>query len=191
MSPQFPHDLREVFSKAKATSRLPNCPYVCNIVTLLPGASPPKGRLYSFLSPETLAMREYIQSSLKAGIIRPSSSPTGVGFFFVDKRDKPLWPCIYCRGLNNITVKNRYPLPLISAVFERLQQVKIFTNRDLWNAYNFVKKNLKPDVLFRMFSLETTSQEPDYILSRRYILEAIGWEVEEQVLQAQNQDTIP
>lgn len=71
---------------------------------------PLKGRLYSLLAPETGAMTEYIQSSLKAGLIRPSSSPARAGFFFFCKKDGSLHPCIDYRGLNNITVKNRYPL---------------------------------------------------------------------------------
>ena len=58
------------------------------------------------------AMKDYIDSSLRAGIIRPSSSPAGAGFFFVDKKDKSLHPCIDYRGLNDVTIKNRYPPPL-------------------------------------------------------------------------------
>lgn len=50
-----------------------------------------------------------MQSSLKAGIIRPSSSPAGAGFFFMSKKDKTLRPCVNYRGLNSITVKIRSP----------------------------------------------------------------------------------
>ena len=60
-------------------------------------------------------MEEYIGESLAAGIIRPSSSPVGAGFFFVGKKDGSLRPCIDYRGLNYITVKNKYPQPLISS----------------------------------------------------------------------------
>lgn len=74
------HDLKEVVSKTKATF-LPPHSYDCPI-DLLPGSSPPKGQLYSFSGPQTLAMKEYIQSSLKAGIIHPSSSTAGSGSFF-------------------------------------------------------------------------------------------------------------
>lgn len=94
------NDLREVFNKAKATSLPPHHPYDC-CIDLLPGAPPPKGRLYSASASETLAMREYIQSSLKAGIIHPSLSRAGVGFFFVDKKDKTLQPSIDYIGLKN------------------------------------------------------------------------------------------
>ena len=84
-------------------------------------------------------MEEYIWSSLAAGIIRPSSSPAGAGFFFVGKKDKSLRPCIDFRGLNDITVKNRYPLPLLSSAFEMLQGATVFSKLDLRNAYHLVR----------------------------------------------------
>ena len=101
--------------------------------------SPPRGGLYSLSAPENRAMEQYIQGSLAAGVIRPSSSPAGAGFFFVSKKNKSLRPCIDYRGLNNITVKNRYLLPLISSGFELLQGATIFSKLDLLNAYHLVR----------------------------------------------------
>ena len=118
-------DLKEVFNKTRASSLPPHRPYDCAI-DLLPGTSPPRGRIFSLSAPETKAMEKYINDSLAAGLIRPSSSPAGAGFFFVEKKDKTLRPCIDYRGLNNITVKNRYPLPLISSAFELLQGATVF-----------------------------------------------------------------
>ncbi|KAL2089934.1 hypothetical protein ACEWY4_014622 [Coilia grayii] len=132
------HDLLEVFSKAKATSLPPHRPYDCAI-DLIPGAIPPRGRLYSLSGPERRAMEEYIADSLTAGVIRPSSSPAGAGFFFVGKKDGGLRPCIDYRGLNDITVKNRYPLPLLATAFESLQGATVFTKLDLRNAYHLVR----------------------------------------------------
>lgn len=83
-------DLKEAFSKARAASLPPHRPYDCAI-DLLPGTSPPRGRLYSLSAPEMEAMNKYIESSLAAGIIRPSSSPAGAGVF-VEKKDKMLVP---------------------------------------------------------------------------------------------------
>ncbi len=114
-------DLKEVFSKSRAASLPPHRPYDCAI-DLLPGKSPPKGKLYSLSIPEREAMEKYISDSLAAGFIRPSSSPAGAEFFFVGKKDGSLRPCIDYRGLKNITVKNTYPLPLMSSAFERLQE---------------------------------------------------------------------
>ena len=131
-------DLRQVFSKACASSLPPHRPYDCAI-DLLPGTSPPKGRIYSLSPPERETMDKYISESLAAGIIRPSSSPAGAGFFFVEKKDKSLRPCIDYRGLKNITVKNRYPLPLMSTAFELLQGACIFSKLDLRNAYHLLR----------------------------------------------------
>ena len=83
-------DLKEVFNKTRATSLPPHRPYDCAI-DLLPGTSPRRGSLYSLSSPEVKTMTEYIDSSLATGLIRPSSSPAGAGFFFVAKKDKPMY----------------------------------------------------------------------------------------------------
>ena len=105
------HDLLEVFSKAHATSLPPYRPYDCAI-DLLPGTTPHRGQLYSLSGPETKAMEEYIEKSLATGSVRLSASPAS-GFFFVEKKDLTLHQCIDYQGLNDITVKNRYPLPLL------------------------------------------------------------------------------
>jgi len=129
------YHLREVFNKTKATLLPPHRPYDCGI-DLLPGAAIPKGWLYSMSGPERQTMTEYIKASLK--LIRPSSSPVGAGFFFVSKKDGSLRPCIDYSPLNAITVKKRYPLPLMSSVFDQLQQANIFTKLDLRNTYHLV-----------------------------------------------------
>ncbi len=68
-------DLKGVFSKSRAASLPPHRPYDCAI-DLLPGTSPPKGKLYSLSAPEREAMEKYISDSLAAKIIRPSSTFT-------------------------------------------------------------------------------------------------------------------
>ncbi len=136
--PEEYHDLRAVFSRSRATSLPPHRPYDCSI-ELLPGTMPPRGRLYSLSAPEREALEKYLTESLASGIIVPSSSPAGAGFFFVKKKDGSLRPCIDYRELNGITVKNRYPLPLMSSAFEILQGAKVFTKLDLRNAYHLVR----------------------------------------------------
>ncbi len=132
------HHLKAVFSKRKETSLPPHQPYDCAI-ELLPGTCPPRGRIFSLSSPEQTAMDEYINEALVAGIIQLSTSPAGAGFFFVGKKDGGLRPCIDYRGLNKITIRNRYPLPLMAFAFEILQEASIFTKLDLRNAYHLVR----------------------------------------------------
>lgn len=98
----------------RATS-LPHYRPYNSAIDLLPGTMPSKGRLYSLYAPEREAMETFIHDALAAGIIRPSSSPTGAGFVSVSKKDCLLRPCIDYKGLNDITVKNRYPLPIITS----------------------------------------------------------------------------
>ena len=117
--PHVYHDLARGFSKDQALSFPPHRPYDCAI-DLLPGAPLPVGRLYNLSVPEKETMRNYVSKSLASGIIRPSASPVAAGFFFVAKKDGSLRPCIDYRQLNTITVKNKYPLPLLSSTFEPL-----------------------------------------------------------------------
>uniref|UniRef100_A0A8K9UM86 Gypsy retrotransposon integrase-like protein 1 n=1 Tax=Oncorhynchus mykiss TaxID=8022 RepID=A0A8K9UM86_ONCMY len=124
--PEEYHDLRTVFSRSRATSLPPHRSYDCSI-DLLPGTTPPRGRLYSLSAPERKALEDYLSVALDAV------------FFFVKKKDGSLRPCIDYRGLNDITVKNRYPLPLMSSAFEILQGARFFTKLDLRNAYHLVR----------------------------------------------------
>lgn len=123
--------------KSRAISLPPHRPYDCKI-DLLPGAAPPRGLFYSLSGPERQAMEKCIRELLAAGIIGPSSSLAGNRFFFVEKKDKTLWPCIDYRGLNDVTV-NRYALPIISTAFELLQNARVFTKLYLRNAYHLVR----------------------------------------------------
>lgn len=67
-------------------------------------------------------METYVEEALANGFIRPSTSPAASSFFFVGKKDGGLRPCIDYRGLNSVTVKYRYPLPLVPAAVEQLRE---------------------------------------------------------------------
>ena len=136
--PKDYHDSAQVFNKKSALSLPPHRPYDLSI-HLLPGAPLPSGRLYNLSRLETAAMEEFIKDSVAAGIIRPSSSPLGAGFFFVGKKDGGLRPCIDYRVLNAISTRNKYPLPLLSSAFLPLHGASIFMKLDLRNAYHLVR----------------------------------------------------
>ncbi len=129
---------QEVFSKTKATQLPPHRSWDCAI-DLLPNAIPPISKIYPLSRPETQAMEEYIEEALSSGFIRPSTSPAAEGFFFVEKKDGGLQPCIDYRGLKNLTVKFRYPLPLVPAALEQLREATIYTKLDLRSAYNLIR----------------------------------------------------
>jgi hypothetical protein len=101
--------------------------------------SPPFGPLYSLSEPELKELSKWIQENLSKGFIHGSQSPAGALILFVKKKDGSLRLCVDYRGLNRITIKNRYPLPLISETLDRLCGAKIFTKLDLRGAYNLLR----------------------------------------------------
>ena len=117
--PSCNHHLLNVFSKTKALSLTPHRPYDC-VIDLVPGSTILKGCLYSVSGLEREAMRDYVTASLEVGLISPSSSPAGARFFFVGKKYRSLRPCIDYSPLEDITIKNRYPFPLMSSLFNQL-----------------------------------------------------------------------
>lgn len=131
-------EFADVFDKKKADVLPPHRSYDCPI-ELLPGAEIPICRIFPLSEVELGTLRQYIDENLEKGFIRSSSSPAGAGIFFVEKRDKSLRPCVDYRELNKITIKNRYPLPLVPELFQRLRTARIFTKLDLRGAYNLVR----------------------------------------------------
>ena len=69
---------------------------------------------------ELLVLKEYIEENLAKGFIQHSSSPAGASVLFVKKSDGSLRLCVDYRGLNEMIIKNRYPLPLIQETLARL-----------------------------------------------------------------------
>ena len=81
-------------------------------------------------------MKTYIEANLASGFIRPSKSPAAAPILFVRKKDGSLHLCVDYRGLNNLTIKNCYLLPLIGESLNCLGRAKRFTQLDLTNAYH-------------------------------------------------------
>jgi len=131
-------DFQDVFDKNKATSLPEHRSYDCTI-DLQPDTTPPWGPIYGLSEPETKALQEYIKENLANGFIQHSKSPAGAPVFFVKKKDGSLHLCVDYRGLNNITIKNRYPLPLISSLLSQLGKAFRYTKIDLRGAYNLLR----------------------------------------------------
>jgi hypothetical protein len=136
--PEKYSDFKDVFSKENADILPEHRPYDCPI-DLKENAQPPFGPIYNLSQPELKALREYIDENLAKGFIRHSKSPAGAPILFVKKKDGSLRLCVDYRGLNALTIRNRYPLPLISQLLDQLSQAKIFTKIDLRGAYNLVR----------------------------------------------------
>ncbi len=91
--------------------------------------------IYNLSQQELGILREYLDSALSKGQIRESKSPTGALILFIPKDDGIIRLCVDYHGLNKITVKNRYPLPLISELLDRFSQLAIFIKLNLRDIY--------------------------------------------------------
>jgi transposase InsO family protein len=96
-------------------------------------------KLYQMSEKESAALKTYIDEQLSLGKIRPSTSPAGHGVLFVPKKDGGLRLCVDYRPLNAITIKDRYPLPLIHEIQDRIRGAKWFTKLDITDAYNHIR----------------------------------------------------
>ena len=103
---------------------------------MLDNKQPPYGLIYSLERVELETLKTYIEANLASGFIRPSQSPAGALILFVRKKNSSLRLCVDYQGLNNLTIKNCYPLPLIGESLNCLGCAKRFTQLDLTNAYH-------------------------------------------------------
>ncbi len=100
---------------------------------------PVSGKIYNLSPSEQQALDVFLEENLATGRIRPSKSPWGAPFFFVKKKDGKLRPVQDYRKLNTLTVKNKYPLPLISEIFDKLKDSQYFSKLDIRWGYNNVR----------------------------------------------------
>jgi hypothetical protein len=98
------------------------------------GKVPPFGPLYGMSCDELLILKEYLESNLKKGFIQ--AEPAAAPVLFVKKPSGGLRFCVDYRGLNSMTIKNRYPLPLIRETLARLSTAVIYTKLDIISAFN-------------------------------------------------------
>jgi hypothetical protein len=112
-------------------------------IDLVPGKVPPVGKLYNLTLAEEKALKEWLEENLDKGFIRQSNSPFGAPCFFVKKqswkKDGKLRLCVDYRALNSITVKDRYPVPLISDIIRTVGKGKVFSSLDLVGAFNLLR----------------------------------------------------
>jgi hypothetical protein len=116
-------------------NRLPPERDVDHAIELEAGAKPPFLPIYHLSPRELQEVKEQLTMLLEMGFIQPSKSPYGAPIIFVPKKNGKLRMCVDFRALNNATVKNRYPLPRIDELLDRLQGASVFTKLDLQSGY--------------------------------------------------------
>ena len=141
--PEIPaeyRDLADVFSETKADELPPHRGPLDHSIPLEEGAKPSYGPIYNLSEIELQTLKQYIDTQLPKGFIRPSTSPYGAPVLFVKKpHGRGLRLCVDYRALNRSTIKNRYPLPLITELLDRMKKAKKFTKIDLRTAYNLIR----------------------------------------------------
>ncbi|SJL18925.1 uncharacterized protein ARMOST_22527 [Armillaria ostoyae] len=109
-------------------------------------------KVYPLNQDEQEQLDKFLDENLDSGHIKPSKSPFASPFFFIKKKDGSLHPVQDYRKLNEMTIKNQYPLPLISDLTDKLQGAKYFMKLDVHWGYNNVriKEGDKEKAAFRM-----------------------------------------
>ena len=104
-------------------------------IKLEKGKEPPYGPIYSLEPVEFKTLKTYIKTKLAKSFIWALKSLAGALILFVHKPNGSLCLCVDYQKFNNLTIKNRYPLPLIGESLDWLGQAKQFTQLDLTSAY--------------------------------------------------------
>ena len=120
-------DFADVFSPDLATELSEHTEINTHAIDLEKGKQPPYSSIYSLESVGLETLKTYIKINLANGFIRPSKSPAGAPILFDKKFDRSLRLCVNYRGLNNITIKNRYLLLLVGKSLDCLGRAKQFT----------------------------------------------------------------
>ena len=132
------HDFLDVFSEEKA-ARFPEPRTWDHKIEMKEGFIPKSFKTYNLTPQEQTELDKFLKENLEKGYIRPSQSPMASPFFFVDKKDRKLRPCQDYRYLNKHTIKNTYPLPLITELLDKLKGARRFTKLDVRWGYNNVR----------------------------------------------------
>jgi hypothetical protein len=96
-------------------------------------------KVYPMTQDEDKSLLKFLQEQEAKGYIRPSISPYASPFFFIQKKDGKLRPVQDYRCINDITISNQYPLPLITDLLTDLSGAKIFTKLDVKDGYNNIR----------------------------------------------------
>jgi hypothetical protein len=109
------------------------------IIELLPRTTPIAKCPYRIWFNEQEELKKQIKELQEKGFIHPSSSPWGAPVIFADKKDGTQRMCVDYRSLNEVTIKNKYPLPRIDDLFDQLRGACMFSKIDLCSSYHQLK----------------------------------------------------
>jgi hypothetical protein len=108
-------------------------------IELLLETTPISKRDYQMDAKDLIELKKQIEELLEKGFIRPSSSPWGAPVLFVNKKDGSRRICVDYRSLNEVTIKNKYPLPRIEDLFDHMRGATLSSKIDLRSGYHCLK----------------------------------------------------
>jgi hypothetical protein len=143
---------RELVFGKESFDQLPEKRPWDHAIELVPGAKLKDCKIYLLSQTKQMELDKFIEEHLKSGRIRPSKSPSASLFFFVKKKDGSLRPVQDYRRLNEVMIKNKYPLLLIQELIDKLRGKKYFTKLDICWGYNNmrIREGDKWKAAFRM-----------------------------------------
>jgi hypothetical protein len=109
------------------------------VIELKPGTAPIYKTTYRMATPELAELKEHIKELLEKGFIYPSSSPLGAPVILVAKKYGTQRLCVDYHALNEVTIKNKYPLIRIDDLFDQLCGACVLSKIDLWSGYHQLK----------------------------------------------------
>jgi hypothetical protein len=109
------------------------------VIELKPATTPIYKTPYRMATSELAELKEHIKELLEKGFIYPRSSLWGAPMIFVPKKDGTQRLCVDYHALNEVTVKNKYPLPRINDLFDQLRGLCVFSKIDLRSGYHQLK----------------------------------------------------
>jgi hypothetical protein len=109
------------------------------VIELKSGTTPIYKTPYMMATPKLAELKKHIKELLEKGFIHPSSFPWGAPVIFVPKKDGTQRLCVDYRALNEVTIKNKYPLPRIDDLFDQLCGACVFSKKDLRSRYQLLK----------------------------------------------------
>jgi hypothetical protein len=109
------------------------------VIDLLPGTTLTSKRSYEMSVEDLKELKNKLTELQEVGYIWPSSSPWGAPVLFVQKKDGSQRMCVDYRSLNDVNVKNKYPLPRIEDLFDQMRGARVFSKIDLRSGYHHMK----------------------------------------------------
>lgn len=137
--PEIQQLLEQYNSVFQSSSVLPPHRALDHSISLLPNSVPVNSRLYHYSPAQKDEIEKQVFDMLQAGLITPSCSPFASPVLLVKKKDNSWRFCVYYRRLNSLTIKNKFPLPIVDELLDELAGSQFFSKLDLKSGYHHIR----------------------------------------------------